>query len=132
MHRAGKSSLWHLRRDLWPDSDQRRIRSAIKMEVLARHEARQGAAEESTGRAEFPGVAESLGGNCLDLTRPRFLIRNIFARHRSLDHLVLTIGVETFGQKIVDRHVVGRDFERKALDRRGQAGARARGYGHMR
>jgi multidrug efflux pump subunit AcrA (membrane-fusion protein) len=57
------------RRDLTTDSNQCGIRSAVEMEVLARHEARQIATKERAGRAEFPGIAEPSRGDRFDLTR---------------------------------------------------------------
>ena len=65
------------------------------MEVLSRHKARQGTAEECAGRAEFPGIAEPSRGDRLDLARAGLLIGNILARHRGFRHLVLAIGVCT-------------------------------------
>ena len=94
------------------DSNQRGIRSAVEMEVLARHEARQIATKERAGSAEFPGIAEPSRGDRLDLARARFFVRNVLARHRGLRHLVLAIGVEALGQHIVDRHVVACDIKR--------------------
>src|SRR5882757_8284526 len=93
-------------RDLTADSNKRGIRSAVEMEVLARHEACQVATKERAGRAEFLGIAEPSCGDRLDLARARFFVRNVLARHRGLRHLVLAIRVEPLGQQIVDRHVV--------------------------
>ena len=45
---------------------------------------------------------------------------------------MLAIGVEPFGQQIVDGDVMARDFKRQPLHRRGQAAARAGGQRHMR
>ena len=98
-----RSRLW---RDLTADSDQRGIRSAIEMEVLARRKACQCAAQERTSRAEFLGIAEPSRGDRFDLARTRFLVGNILARHRGLGHLMLAIGVKPLGQQIVDSHVV--------------------------
>src|SRR5882724_10050332 len=97
-YRGGPAVKEPCRRDLTTDSNQRGIRSAVEMEVLARHEARQVATKERAGRAEFLGIAEPSCGDRLDLAQPRFFIGNILARHRGLRHLVLAIGVESLGQ----------------------------------
>src|SRR5258708_2241893 len=93
-------------------SDQGGIRPAIDMEILSGDVSGELAADERTQRAEFFRPAEPPGGNAVGLSLARHLVADVLALGGLLGHVVLPVGVDPLGQKIVDRDVVARDIQR--------------------
>jgi len=70
--------------------------------------------QKTPGGAELLPDRRAVWRRSLDTWRARPSSYEMVSRTiAALRHLVLPVGVETFGEKIVDGHVVARDLERQ-------------------
>src|SRR3546814_5522161 len=84
------------------------------MDVLAGNEAGQRTAKEGAHGAKLLGLAEAPGRDAVHLPPPRFLVAYVIALHGHAGHLLLPVGVKSLRQKVVDRHVIASDIDRKS------------------
>ena len=110
-------TIWDFDEDLAssPLLHQARERSAVDLQVLSGDVTRLNATQKSAGVAKLLRGPKSLCGNggfdffscCREV--------NAFEGHHSLGELLLTRGVNSFGQKIIDGDIVLGNIKRQGL-----------------